>query len=421
MSSIKFVEIGYKPKVEKELIATFYMEPHKVKFHEAADAVAGESSIGSWTELKTLSPKTAVRLKARVFYINEKKKIIKIAYPMDLFEKGSIPQLLSSLGGNIFGMKAVKNLRWQDIEFPKKYIDSFMGPAFGIEGIRKILKVKNRVLLGSIIKPKVGLSALAQAKLSAVVWLNGIDLIKDDENLTDMAFNRFEDRVKKVFEWKRKVEKETKQEKLYACNITATPDEMLRRAKLVKKYGGRCVMIDLVSVGLDNVQYLRKQKLGLIIHGHRAGHAMFTRYKKHGMSMLVLAKLSRLAGIDQLHTGTVVGKMEGNEEEVMTVNNLLKEDWAAYNVVREDWSNIKPVMPIASGGLHPGLLPKLIEILGQDLIVNFGAGIHGHPDGSAAGARACYQAAEAISKGIDLKKYAEDHVELARALEYWKS
>ncbi|MFZ5365461.1 MAG: type III ribulose-bisphosphate carboxylase [Patescibacteria group bacterium] len=419
MPSVKFVEIGYKPKYDRELIATFYLEPNKIRFQEAADAVAGESSIGSWTELKTLNPKLAQRLKARVFFINEKKKIIKIAYPMDLFERGSIPQILSSIGGNIYGMKAIKNLRWLDIEFPKKYIDSFQGPALGIEGIRKITKIKNRVILGSIIKPKVGLTALQQAKLSATVWLNGIDLIKDDENLTSMSFNRFEDRVKKVFEWKKRVEKETGCPKIYACNITATPDEMIRRAKLVKKYGGRCVMVDLVSVGLDNVQYLRKQKLGLIIHGHRAGHAMFTRYKKHGMSMLVLAKLSRLAGIDQLHTGTVVGKMVGSGEEVVTVNNLLKEDWSIYNAVREDWSKMKPVMPIASGGLHPGLMPKLVEILGSDLIVNFGAGIHGHPDGSAAGARACRQAAEAIFKGVDLREYAKNHEELNRALQFW--
>jgi len=421
MSSVKFVQIGYKPKRNSEVIVTFYVEPNKVKFHEAADAVAGESSIGSWTELKTLNPKLAKRLQAKVFYVNEKKKIIKIAYPMELFEKGSIPQILSSIGGNIYGMKLVKNLRWVDIEFPPKFINSFQGPALGIDGIRKIIKIKDRIILGSIIKPKVGLTPAQQAKLSATVWLNGIDLVKDDENLTSMSFNRFEERVKRVFEWKDKVEKETRQKKIYACNVTAPPDEMLRRAKLVKKYGGNCVMVDLVSVGLDNVQYLRKQKLGLIIHGHRAGHALFTRYKKHGMSMLVLAKLSRLAGIDQLHTGTVVGKMEGGKDEVLTINQLMKEDWKTHNVVREDWSRIKPVLPIASGGLHPGLLPKLVQILGINLIANFGAGVHGHPDGSAAGARACRQAVEAIEKGVKLKQYAKEHEELAMALNYWKT
>jgi len=421
MSSIKFVQIGYKPKYNQELIATFYVEPRKVSFQQAADAVAGESSIGSWAELKTLNPELADRLKARVFYLDEKKKIIKIAYPMDLFEKGSIPQLLSSVGGNIFGMKLVENLRWLDIEFPQKYSGSFLGPAFGIEGIRKVLKIKNRIILGSIIKPKVGLTAAQQAALSEKVWMSGIDLIKDDENLADMSFNRFADRVKRVLAVRKKVEKLTGQKKIYACNVTAPPDEMLKRAKLIKKHGGRCAMVDLVAMGLDNVQYLRKQKLGLIIHGHRAGHAMFTRSKKHGMSMLVVAKLSRLAGIDQLHTGTVVGKMEGGRDEVTTINQLLKEDWQAHHIMREDWSGIKPVMPIASGGLHPGLLHKLVDILGINIIANFGAGIHGHPDGSAAGAKACRQAVEAIEKGISLREYAKDHEELAMALKFWKT
>jgi len=421
MSVVKFVEIGYKPKKDKEIIATFYVEPKGVSFQEAADAVAGESSIGSWTELQTLNPKLAKKLKARVFYVNEKKKIIKVAYPLDLFEKGSIPQILSSIGGNIYGMKLVKNLRWEDVEFPPKYMTSFMGPAFGIDGIRKILKIKHRVILGSIIKPKVGLTAAQQAKLSATVWLNGIDLVKDDENLTNMSFNRFADRVKRVLYWKKKVEKETKQKKIYACNITAPPEEMLARAKLVKKLGGKCVMVDIVSTGLDNVQYLRKKNLGLIIHGHRAGHALFTRNKKHGMSMLVIAKLARLAGVDQLHTGTVVGKMEGERQDVLTINQLMKEDWKSHNIVREDWSKIKPVLPIASGGLHPGLLPKLVEILGINLITNFGAGIHGHPEGSAAGARACRQAVEAIEREVKLKQYARDHEELASALQYWKT
>jgi len=420
MNSIKFLEIGYKPKYDTEIIAVFFVEPNKVPFKKAAQAVAGESSIGSWTELKTLNPKLAEKLKARVFYANEKDKIIKIAYPLDLFEKASIPQILSSIGGNIFGMKLVKNLRWENVEFPKKYINSFQGPAHGIEGIRKIAKIKNRIILGSIIKPKVGLTATQQAKLSAKVWLNGIDLIKDDENLTDMTFNRFSDRVKKVLEWKKKIEKETKQKKIYACNITAPPEEMLKRAKLVKKLGGKCVMVDIVSTGLDNVQYLRSKNLGLIIHGHRAGHALFTRNKKHGMNMLVLAKLSRLAGVDQLHTGTAVGKMHGTKQEVTRINQLLKEDWRIHNVVRENWHKVKPVLPIASGGLHPGLLPKLIEILGNNIIANFGAGIHGHPDGSAAGARACRQAVRAVEKGIKLKDYAKDHEELAAALNYWK-
>jgi len=380
---------------------------------EAAGEIAAESSIGTWTELKTLKKSTVKKLGARVFHIDPIKKIIKIAYPLDDFELGSIPQLLSAVAGNIFSIKMVTHLRLEDIDFPKKYIDKFQGPAFGIEGIRKHLKIYNRPLIGSIIKPKVGLSAKEHAQLAYTIWKNGVDVVKDDENLTDMTFNHFTARVTEVLKMQKKVEKETGQKKMAILNVTARPDIMLQRAKFIKKMGGKCAMIDIVSTGLDNVHWLRDQNLGLILHGHRAGHSMFTRMKHHGMSMLVEAKLARLAGIDQLHTGTVVGKMEGSAREVIDINKTIES-------ITGKWHHIKPVMPIASGGLYPSLIPSLVKILGQDLIINFGGGLHGHPKGSAAGARACVQATEAAMKGVTLREYAKDHKELKEALQYWQ-
>lgn len=418
MPHVGYINLDYKPNFKKEVIVSFYLEPDG-KFSEVAEAVAGESSIGSWTDLTTMKESVIKKLRPIVFHLNEKEKTVKIAYPLDLFEFGSIPQLLSSVGGNIFSMKAVKNLRLLNLEFPEKYIDSFQGPKLGIDGIRKILKNRNRIILGSIIKPKVGLNPDEQAALSYAVWKNGIDLIKDDENLTSMSFNNFEERVSKVLKALKKTESETGRIKIYSANITAPPDVMLERAKFVKAHGGRCVMVDIVSTGLDCVQYLRKQDLDLIIHGHRAGHSAFSRNPKHGIAMLVIAKLARLAGVDQLHTGTVVGKMEGDKDEVLTINELLREDRGHFHCLKENWSHIKPTLPIASGGLHPGLLPKLEEILGADLIANFGAGIHGHQDGSAAGARACRQAADAVAQKITLKEYAKTHSELRAALEQW--
>ena len=250
MSHIGYIDTMYQPNYKKELIASFYLEPDG-EFEEAANAVAGESSIGSWTDLSTLKPATAEKLKARVFYVNQKQKLIKVAYPLDLFELGSIPQLLSSVGGNIFSMKIVKNLRLLDIEFPKKYIDSFKGPGFGIEGVRKILKNPDKLIVGSIVKPKVGLNPDEQAEVAYEVWRNGIDLVKDDENLTSMLFNDFYERAQKVLKMLRKAEEETGRVKLYACNVTAPADEMLKRAQFVKKNGGKCVMIDIISAGLQ--------------------------------------------------------------------------------------------------------------------------------------------------------------------------
>lgn len=411
-----FVNLKYKPSKD-DIIATYRIES-KLGLLKAATEIAAESSIGTWTKINTLTQKTFDKLAPQIFYANNKTKIVKIAYPIEDFELGNIPQLLSALAGNIFSMKAIDNIRLEDISLSTKYINSFEGPKFGIDGIRQIMKIKDRPLIGSIIKPKVGLTAKEHAKLAYDIWTNGIDVVKDDENLTSMAFNKFEDRVREVMKLKKLAEKETGNKKLHVFNITSPMDTMLHRAKIVKKYGGKCVMVDLVSVGLDNVQVLRKLDLGLIIHGHRAGHSMFSRYPRHGMTMEVLAKLARLAGVDQLHTGTVVGKMDGTKEEVININLDLKEDAGVHRVLRENWGKIKPTLPIASGGLHPGLVKKLIDILGNDLIINFGGGLHGHPDGSKAGARACYQAVSiAIDKNIKPSK--EKYKEYYKAIEYW--
>lgn len=421
-SYVGFIDTSYEPDLRKEFITTYHVIPSKSeKFTTVAQAIAGESSIGTWTHLETLSSAVKDKLRPHIFKIDQVRKFIKIAYPLALAEFGNLSQLLSFMGGNIFSMKIVDKLRLEDIEFPKKYIDSFLGPYHGIVGIRKNLRIKNRAIVGSIIKPKVGLTPSQTAKVAYDTWRGGVDVIKDDENLTSMSFNSFEKRVDIILKTKKKVEKETGEKKVFVFNITGPADIALQRAKYVKKQGGKVVMVDIVSMGFSAVQFIRQQNLGLIMHGHRAGHSMFTKLPDQGMSMLVLAKLARLAGIDQLHTGTVVGKMEGTAHEVDTINDFLKEDAGEIDYLKSDWSNIKATMPIASGGLHPYLVEPLIKILGTDLIINFGGGIHGHPDGSYAGAVAARDAVEGASIGAPLKKYAQTHPELKKAIEYWQN
>ncbi|MBU4331515.1 ribulose-bisphosphate carboxylase large subunit [Patescibacteria group bacterium] len=435
-----YLHLGTHPDPKKHLIVTYKVESSH-SWKKVATEVAAETSIGTWTALSTLKPPVAEKLAARVFVIKKTKscnmgqRVLKIAYPLVLFEKASIPQLLSGLAGNVFSLKMIPNIRLEDIEFPDAYIKHFQGPAFGKRGVCQALGIKKRPIVAAIMKPKLGLSATENAKLAYELWKNGMDLIKDDENLTDLDFNQFKFRVEKTLYLRNKAEKElglnkmngssrfykkflenpnpqgklASKHKMYVFNITAVPDIMMERARLVKKAGGKCVMVDIVSVGLDNVQMLRKANLGLIIHGHRAGHSAFTRNPKHGISMLVLAKLARLAGVDQLHTGTVVGKMADTHEQILAVNKAITEKWGC----------LKPTMPIASGGLHPALVPKLIKKLGKDIIINFGGGLHGHPDGSKAGARACFQAVEAVMRSVKLKKWAKTHDELWEALKLW--
>ena len=400
----------------KHIVCVFRLTT-KVNFKEAAIAVAAESSIGTWTEVAALNMDNVIssqrrkELAAKIFYLSPRQKIVKIAYPLDLFEFGNISQFLSGCAGNIFSMKILDQIRLEDVIFPAIYVKSFLGPQLGLHGVRKIANIKKRPLVGAIIKPKIGLSAKQHARVAQQCFLGGIDLVKDDENLTDQTFNRFRQRVRETLKLARQVEAKTGHRKICVFNITASLSIMIKRAKYVKQQGGRCVMVDVFTAGFSALQELRKQKLGLIIHAHRAMHSAFTRNPKHGITMLVLAKLLRLVGVDQLHTGTVVGKMEGSKKDVLAINQFLTKSWYG----------LKPVMPIASGGLHPGLTPVLIKILGHQLIINFGGGLHGHPQGILAGAQAAYQSVIASYRKISLRTMAQRYPALKVALKYWSS
>jgi ribulose-bisphosphate carboxylase large chain len=400
-----YIDLKYKPDAN-DIICSFYLEPSGVALEKAAEDIAAESSIGTWTEVATMSSRIK-KMGAKVFSI--RKNIVKVAYPEELFERGNLSQILSSVAGNIFGMKAVKNLRLLDIEFNEDMAKSFKGPEVGLEDVRKITGIYNRPLLGTIFKPKLGLTPKEMEKQAHIVYSNGIDWSKDDENLASMKFNKFEERVERMLGVVDRIYSEEGRRVIYAPNTTGPVDRMIERAELVKSLGGRCIMVDVLTVGWSALQYLREQNFGRIVHGHRAMHAALTRNKKHGISMMVLAKCSRLAGVSALHTGTIFGKMEGGREEVVALNGFLKSNFFG----------MKKVMPIASGGLHPALIPKLVNALGNDLIINCGGGLWGHPQGSAAGARAMRQSLDSALKGVSLQEYAKSHEELAAALKKW--
>lgn len=393
----------------KHIIATFTLRVEGESFDKTAGGVAAESSVGTWTDIGLEEKAIWDKLHAKVIDMDESTGRITVAYPLDLFEAGSIPQLLSSITGNVFGLKEIVGLRLEDLEFPEVFVRAFPGPALGIEGIRNLTGVKDGPLTGSIIKPKLGLTSARHAQACMEVWDNGVNLVKDDENLANMTFDNFYTRVDEVTRrMKEKNYLEIGKAKIHAFNITASYEEMMKRANYVRDSGANCLMIDVLTAGFAATQGIRNRNYGLMIHGHRAMHAAFTRSRQYGISMLVIAKLARLAGIDSFHTGTVVGKMEGGKEEVVTINNFL----------RSEWYGLKTTLPTASGGLHPGHIPDLISILGKDLLMNFGGGIHGHPDGTPAGARAIVQSLKATLAGIPLSE-AHDSPELKRALEKW--
>ena len=422
---VHYINLKYKPDKE-DLVVMYFVEkaPDCNSLEQACEEIAKESSIGTWTEIATLSADIAERLKPSAFYIDHENNIVKIAYTKDLFEADNIPQILSAVAGNIFGMKALKHLRLLDISFPKDILNSYEGPKYGIEGIRKITKIKDRPLLGTIVKPKVGLNESEHAKVCGDAWNGGLDIVKDDENLTNMSFNRFEKRILETLKIRAKSETKTGERKFYMPNITARYSTMKQRADFVIDNGGEYVMVDILTVGFSALQEIREylKDKEVIIHAHRAMHAAITRNKKHGMTMLSLAKLMRLIGMDQLHTGTIVGKMEGGEDEVLEINKVITEQKIPGNNItrlEQNWGEIKAVLPVASGGLNPLQLPTLIKILGNNMVYQFGGGCHGHPNGTEAGAKAIRQATEAVLQGITLKNYSKNHSELATAIEIW--
>lgn len=421
MESRGYLDEGFAD-YEDYLTTLLYVEPAQgISFEKAVNAICGESSIGTWTDVETAEGIDSKRLSPHAFDLNEESGLFRVAYPLDLFEPDNIPQVLSSIAGNIYGMKAIDNLRVLDIHMPPAMVRTLEGPEFGIEGIRRILGVQDRPLVGTIVKPKVGLNEERHSRVAYEAWVGGCDIVKDDENLTSQPFNRFEKRVDLTLEKRDKAESETGEVKVYMPNITAETDKMLERLDYVKSQGGKYAMIDVVTLGFAAVQTVRKNNKSLVLHAHRAMHGALTRNPRMGITMLALAKLYRFAGADQLHIGTAVGKMEGAKDEVKSIRDAITQDEIpdSKGLLSQSWGGMKPVFPVCSGGLHPGLIDGLMQIMGKDIIIQLGGGIHGHPQGTLLGSTAARQAVDAIMEGVSLKEKAKTARELSQALDVW--
>ncbi|MFA5412829.1 MAG: type III ribulose-bisphosphate carboxylase [Candidatus Micrarchaeia archaeon] len=417
----KFVDLHYKP-AKDDLVVLFYFEPEAgISKQEAVGRIASESSTGTWTTLFRMPPRMK-KLQATAFEIDG--NYVKIAYPIGLWEEGNAVQLLSGIAGNIFGMKAIRNLRLIDVTFPQAYMKYFKGPHFGMDGIRKMMKVYKRPLTGAVPKPKIGFTAAEHAQIGFETWMGGFDFVKDDENLTSTRFNRFDERVKLMTKLRDKAEKLTGEKKSAFLNITAETELMKKRADMLADYGWNYCMIDVVVAGTASVQTMRDycSDLGLAIHAHRAMHSAFDRNPRHGITMQFLAKLMRLIGVSQIHSGTAVGKLVGSKREVTAIADVLRDQKVKPLrgvLMPQDWGNMKNAFPVSSGGLHPGLVPDVLRIYGTELVLLVSGGIHGHPKGTRAGAKATMQAIDAYMDGETLEHKAKSSPELAQALQKW--
>lgn len=412
---IPYAEMGYwqpdyVPK-PTDLLAAFRITPQPgVPPEEAGAAVAGESSTATWTVVWTDRLTAYDHYQAKCYRVDpvpgaDDQYIAYIAYELDLFEEGSIANLTSSIIGNVFGFKPLKALRLEDMRIPPHYTKTFQGPPHGIVMEREYLGKYGRPLLGATTKPKLGLSARNYGRVVYEALRGGLDFTKDDENINSQPFMRWRDRSVFCMEAVNRAQAETGEIKGHYLNVTgATMEDMYERAEFAKELGSIVVMVDL-TVGYTAIQSMAKwaRRNGVLLHLHRAGHGTYTRQKSHGVSFRVIAKWMRLAGVDHIHAGTVVGKLEGDPNSVRGFYDTLRLDKVEPDPVKglyfeQDWASMAGVMPVASGGIHAGQMHQLLHYLGEDVILQFGGGTIGHPMGIAAGATANRVALEAMIK-----------------------
>lgn len=418
---LKYLTLGEEVDKEQYITCEYYFETD-LPVTNAANAIAAEQSTGTWTKAITLSDDIFDRLGARVTDIQDLGKkeldgeILNVArttvhYPLEEFsiEIGHIPQILSVIAGNLYGLLELKNVRLLNCRFPNSVIRKFPGPNFGIKGLRRVLEREKKPLVGTIVKPKIGLDPKQTADYVYQCGIGGLTNSKDDETLVDQVFNPMEERVPAIAEAIDRVYEETGHRIVHAVNVSTYVKDIVEIAEIAVESGAKQIMLDVLTCGYSALQMLTEADLGVPLHVHRTFHGAFTRSPYHGMAMEVVSLLSRLSGGDGLHIGTFgVGKMHGDPTE----------DKASQNILLED-IGVKDVMPVCSGGMHPGLVEKLVSISGLDVQIQAGGGVAGHPDGILGGARAMSQAVDAVSKGVPLDRYAESHEELRKALAKW--
>ena len=445
---IPYAEMGYwmpdyQPK-DTDTICAFRITPQPgVPPEEAAAAVAGESSTATWTVVWTDRLTNYETYQAKAYKVekvpnSDNQYIAYIAYAIDLFEEGSIANMTSSIIGNVFGFKALKALRLEDMRIPLHYVKTFQGPAHGIIMEREHLNKYGRPLLGATTKPKLGLSARNYGRVVYEALRGGLDFTKDDENINSQPFMRWRDRYLYSMEGVNRAMEATGEIKGHYLNVTAaTMEDMYERAEFAKEVGSIIIMIDL-TIGFTAIQSMAKwaRANSMILHLHRAGYATYARQKNHGVNFRVLAKWMRLAGVDHIHSGTVVGKLEGDPNMIRGYYDTLRLLKVKKNpqlgiFFDQDWGSMPGVMPVASGGIHAGQMHDLLHYLGEDVVLQFGGGTIGHPMGISAGATANRVAVEAVIKarneGRDyrkegdaiLKAAAKHSRELQVALDTW--
>lgn len=396
----------------------------------AAAHFAAESSTGTNVEVSTTDDFTK-GVDALVYEIDEAKELMKIAYPIDLFDRNikdgraMICSFLTLTIGNNQGMGDIEYAKMHDFYVPPAYLQLFDGPAVNIEEMWRVLgrPIKNGgMIVGTIIKPKLGLRPQPFADACLQFWRGG-DFIKNDEPQGNQVFAPLKETIRLVADSMRRAQDETGQAKLFSANITADdPMEMIARGEYILETFAEnashvAFLVDGFVAGATAVTTCRRAFPSQFLHYHRAGHGAITSpQSQRGYTAFVHLKMSRLQGSSGIHTGTMgYGKMEGDKSDKM-IAYMLEQDSAAGPYYHQEWYGMKPTTPIISGGMNALRLPGFFDNLGHDNVIQTsGGGAFGHKDGAVAGAKSLRQASDAWRAGVDLVDYAKDHPELAGA------
>jgi ribulose-bisphosphate carboxylase large chain len=418
--------------MEHRIRARYWIET-ALPLEKAAEMMAGEQSTGTFTRVPGETDELREQHGARVESIRElesastpslpgayappnnkppvyRRAEVELSWPLSNLGP-SLPNLVATVAGNLWELNPFSGLRLLDLHLPQEFLNRYCGPQFGVAGTRRLSGVYGRPLIGTIIKPSVGLTPAATAALVGKLAEGGIDFIKDDELQADGPHCPFEQRLKAVMDVLRDDAARTGKMVMYAANITGEIDEMLQRHDQVVAAGGTCVMVSIHSIGLPALVALRRHA-AVAIHGHRNGWGLFGRSPAIGISFVAWQKLWRLAGIDHLHTNGIANKFcEPDDSVVASARECLRPMFEGPGKGCE-------IMPVFSSGQTARQAPPTYAGLGStDLIYAAGGGIMAHPGGIEAGVRSLHEAWQAAVEGIPLESYAATHPDLRAALQ----
>ena len=410
-------------RVEADYVIETAIDPR-----QAAEIMAGEQSSGTFRSIPGETAELKIRAAAQI----EKLKVLgpvsepsllgsissgdpknwcrahlTLSWPIENLGP-SLPNLITTIAGNLFELKPLSGIRLMDLRLPSAFSTNYSGPKFGCEGTRKLIGIYERPLIGTIIKPSVGLSAKETGLLVSQLCAGGIDFIKDDELQANGPSCPFEDRVKEVMQAVNKAADKNGFKVMVAFNLTGEIDEMRRRHDFVQEQGGTCVMVNLMAVGMTGMISIG-QHSNLPIHAHRAGWGALTREPLLGWSYPAWSKLWRLAGADHMHVSGLDNKFTESNESVIESARSLREPLFSHAPMCS--------LPVFSSGQTVLQAAATVASVGSpDLLVTAGGGIVSHPFGVAAGVKAMRQAYYAAMQKVDLTQYARGHPELAAAL-----